>query len=252
MQQPAPSPGEGTLPQSVPIDLDAVVLAPGDHDRREDGVDLMELVAWCAGERHSDLPRCASKILGAGFRSWNDDLPDADRQQLKVYGPMLVGTAANRQVEQARALMAFDGLARLQLPTWLELAGATELAGQLADSRPVTDTASADAFLPLLEAAMHDASGRWAAAPERHWPEARAAIGASGGVMLWEMARASRRFRSHAIDAARAASGEACGAAVAAGADTVAVVAKLQAPTHALLRRMIGVASVSAAAPPRA
>jgi hypothetical protein len=136
--------------------------------------------------------------------------------------------------------MAFDGLARLQLPTWLEVAGAAELAGELADTRPVTDTASADALLPLLMAAMHDASGRWAAAAERHWPEARAAIGAAGGVMLWELARASRRFRSHAIDAARAASGE----AVAAG-DDVGAVAELQAATHELVCRMIGVTSVS-------
>jgi hypothetical protein len=38
-------------------------LSHGSHDRREDGMCLMEAVAFLAGERHSDRPVCACPVL---------------------------------------------------------------------------------------------------------------------------------------------------------------------------------------------
>jgi len=50
---------------SAPFDLDAITLASGAHDRRTDGVCVMEAVAWWAGEDHSDRPECASPVIAA-------------------------------------------------------------------------------------------------------------------------------------------------------------------------------------------
>ena len=50
---------------SAPFDLDAITLARGAHDRRTDGVCVMEAVAWRAGEDHSDRPECASPVIAA-------------------------------------------------------------------------------------------------------------------------------------------------------------------------------------------
>ena len=48
------------------IDLDGIVLDKGAHDTREDGVCVMEAVAWYAGEDHSDAPACVSALAGVG------------------------------------------------------------------------------------------------------------------------------------------------------------------------------------------
>ena len=64
---------------------------------------VMEAVAWVAGEPWSDSPECASPVLGAFLRSWNDSLPDDDRQDLKRYIPRLVGSRGTAEQEDARA-----------------------------------------------------------------------------------------------------------------------------------------------------
>jgi hypothetical protein len=238
------------------VDLDTLALQRRKHDRREDGMDIMEAVAWFAGEEHSDHPRCASEVVAAGLRSWNDDLDDAARQQLKAYVPLLVGSNALVAVELIRAWMALDSLVREHTPTWLREAGtrlqeddAIDVADRLADAAPISDAASADAVFPLLTEALGQATRLW---DGKNWPEARAAIGASGGVALWRVVSESRAAESAAIDATRAASGQASGAAAAAGVDLDVIVAKLQASTHAVFRRMIGVTAVSAMALPSA
>lgn len=46
-------------------------LAEGSHKSIDDGACLMEAVAYVAGEKFSDHPECASKVLGAFGRSLN-------------------------------------------------------------------------------------------------------------------------------------------------------------------------------------
>src|SRR5512133_2354521 len=213
-------------------------------------MDIMEAAAWYTGEPHSDHPRCTSEVIAAGMRSWNDDLPEGPRQQLKAYVPLLVGTDAPIAVELTRAWMALDGLVREHTPAWLREAGAYDVADRLAGAATIGDAASADAAFALLTEAMQDATRLWASKGGAKWAEARAAIGASGGVALWRVVSESRAADSAAIDAARATSGQASGAAAVAGVDLDVIVAKLQASTHALFRRMIGVSAVSAMALP--
>ena len=61
---------------------------------------VMEAVAYVAGEEWSDHPECASTVISAFLRSWNDSLSDEDRQMLKPLIPKLVGTRRRRRTRR--------------------------------------------------------------------------------------------------------------------------------------------------------
>ena len=141
---------------SAPFDLDAITLAYGAHDRRTDGVCVMEAVAWWAGEDHSDRPECASPAIAAFLRSWNDALPDDDRQQLRRWVPEVVGTNAGPAVDAELSWIALDWLVRVHAPAWLRLAGLIEQAALLTDMAEITP-ATCPSILPTLTAVCSDA-----------------------------------------------------------------------------------------------
>ena len=53
---------------------------------------LMSLVAFLAGEPHSDAPGCASPLVQAFAVLVNDHMPRAARQRLKPFAPRIIGT----------------------------------------------------------------------------------------------------------------------------------------------------------------
>ena len=93
-------------------ELETITLKSGSHATREEGVCAMEAVAWLAGEPHSDAPECASPVIAAFLRSWNDNLPtDEDRQRLlRPLLPLVIGTRADNATELWRPYMALDWL----------------------------------------------------------------------------------------------------------------------------------------------
>src|SRR5579872_4097472 len=92
----------------------------GGHASLEEGMCVMEAVAWVAGEPWSDHPECVSPVIGAFMRQWNDDLDDEGRQRLKELIPLLVGKRDDR--DEQRGWMCADWLIRVYTPAWLELA----------------------------------------------------------------------------------------------------------------------------------
>ena len=52
----------------------------------------MSLVAFLAGEGHSDSPGCASPLVQAFAVAVNDLMPRAARQRLKPFAPRIIGT----------------------------------------------------------------------------------------------------------------------------------------------------------------
>lgn len=185
-----------------PLDLDTLFLAAGAHDSPQDGMCVLEAVAYLAGEPHTDHPRCASPVIGAFLRAWNDALADADRQELKRYIGRLVGSAASAEVEERRAWMACDWLVRTHTPAWLRLAGLTAQADRLA-ALPELSPGTVRSVKPVIEAVQEDARAARAAA----WDAARSAVGDAAGAAAWTAAREA------AGDAARDAVREAAGAA---------------------------------------
>ena len=176
------------------IDLESLVLAKGAHRSPTEGACVMEAFAFVAGEPWSDHPECASRVLGAFLRSWNDTLPDDERQQLKQYVPRLVGSKGTAEQEDARAWLAMDWLVRSYTPTWLRFAAST--APQYAEGL----AAHADrlAALPEFRAGMDVPSIRPAIAS------------ATAPVTTTEPCRATRRPRSASPSATTGSSSPKC------------------------------------------
>lgn len=103
--------------------IESVYLAKGAHDSFARGASVMEAVAYVAGEPFSDHPRCASPVVGAFLRAWNDRLDDETRQRLKPYVVRLVGTAGSDKDERRRRDMLWEWVLGTLVPTWLETAG---------------------------------------------------------------------------------------------------------------------------------
>lgn len=100
--------------------IDQHPLRRGAHPSRDDGMCAMEMVAWLAGETHSDEPKCTCPVLAAIVRAVNDNLGDERRDALlRPLLPQLVNTRATATVERQRGLLVLDALVRQLLPAWL-------------------------------------------------------------------------------------------------------------------------------------
>lgn len=145
------------------LNLDTITLSKGAHPL-EDAVCVMEATALLAGETKSDHPQCASPVVSAFLRSWNDTLDDETRQQLKRHIPALIGSRGTKEQEEARSWMACDWLVRTFTPAWLRLAGLDADADALEALPALTSKGLADAALPVIERARKASAAAWAAA----------------------------------------------------------------------------------------
>ena len=206
---------------STPVlDFDSIVLLKGGHSSRDEGVCALELVAWMAGEPHSDHPACVSPVLGDFCRNWNDNLDDATRQKMKPYLKRLIGTAGDEAADLRRSWMAFDWLARECGPEFMDLTPALHASAAALCALPeITDRASLDAAMPTIEAARKESAAAWDAARAAVWDAAWDAAGAAAWEAAW--------------DAAWDAAGDA------AGRTLQPVVDRLQGSAFQLLDRMI-------------
>jgi hypothetical protein len=194
---------------------DAIPAPTGDRD-----LCIMEAVAYVAGEPWSDAPACASPVVSAFLRNWNDSLPDAERDRLlpaDVWVLRLVGSHGSPEIEERRAYLALDWLIRTYAPMWLDLVpdlrphaaalrglpgivdlATAERAGQAV--RPARAAARAAAWDAARAAAR---AAAWAAAGATAGAAARAAAGDAAWAAAWDAARVAAR--AAAWDAARAA-----------------------------------------------
>jgi hypothetical protein len=242
--------------------VERLILGKGSHSSMEAGACVLEAVSFVAGEPWSDHPECASRVIGAFMRTWNDDLDDAGRQKLKPYIVKLVGTKASAAIENKRAWLITDWLVRHHTPAWLDLAGCTEQAAALRSLPEIDSAASAKSAQPKIKdasdrayaamtaawAAAWAASGdawaasgdagdvamaaAWAAAGDVAWDAAKdvamAAAWAAAGDVAWDAAKDAARAAAGAAagdvawDAARAAAGAAAKDAATTAAMTAA------------------------------
>ena len=68
------------------------VLDCGYHKTREEGMCLMELVAYLAGEEHTDLPQCSDPLISMAAQEMNDFLWHDERQRLIPLAWEIIGT----------------------------------------------------------------------------------------------------------------------------------------------------------------
>lgn len=213
--------------------LDTIVLHSGAHPSRTEGVCLLEAVAWWADEPHSDSPQCVCPVLGAFGRVWNDGMrSDAERDQLKPYVPVLVGTRGTGEDAARRAWLALDWSVRVSTPAWLDLAGLADHAQRLRNLPDIdasnmgddVDDPESRAERQLIEEALSDARS------------AGAAAGAAAREAAWAATAAGAAAWAAAREAARAAAAEALDPTV----------DELQRSAHHLYRQMIAAGPHSA------
>ena len=199
-------------------ELATITLKSGSHATREEGVCAMEAVAWLAGERHSDAPKCACPVIGGFLRSWNDALTtDESRQRLLLpLLPLAVSTRADDDTELMRSYMALDWLIRVHGATWMQLAGLDDYAKALSGLDELDSPMAVEKAVPLLDAAREVAE----AAGEAAWEAARATARATAWAATWEAAGAAAG--EAARTAAWAATWEGAGAAAGEAARTAA------------------------------
>jgi hypothetical protein len=200
-------------------------LAAGNHE--PDGLAcVMEAVAFVAGEPWSAHPECACPVISTFLRSWNDALPDSERNALlRPLIPRLIGTRSTPALEIKRSFMAADWLVREYTPAWLRLAGLSEHANALASLPEITSMRQVPSLREPVAAARSAArSAAWDAA----WAAAGDAAWAAAGDAAWDAAR------SAAWDAARSA----------AWAALMTTRKELQQSALALVERMIDAGGV--------
>jgi len=95
----------GQARKTMPANYQTVRLAPGRHQRPDDGVCVMELASMLAGERLTDHPRTVCPTLAALLRGYNDGIDAGRRQSLKYYAAASLGTAGGRAAARTRRRM---------------------------------------------------------------------------------------------------------------------------------------------------
>jgi hypothetical protein len=160
-------------------------ILPGSHRSRGEGMCAMEMVAWLAGEEHSDGPSCTCPVIAAFVRAFNDFLPDTEARDrwLRRLLPRLIHSVASRRVEHARGLLAVDRAIRVLAPLAAAARGDHELAATLRALPP----AAAAAALRDLARALPPRTPR-----EITWLVARAAEGSAPATWIAAVARIAR------------------------------------------------------------
>ncbi len=91
-----------------------VVLVRGKGNPRKGKLCIMSLVAYLAGEGHTDRPRTASRVIRDFAVSLNDLAPQEWRQELKPFAPRIIGT--NDGHDRARARILYRAIMEEVIP----------------------------------------------------------------------------------------------------------------------------------------
>lgn len=181
------------------VDLDSIRLSYGGHESREEGMCLLEAVAFVAGEPHTDNPQCVCPTLAAFGRSWNDALSDEDRNRLlRPFIPRLIGTRSTVEVEYRRTFMATDWTVRTCAPVWLRAAGLGDEAESLEALHPLDSAGGCLGAASMIAQVRDAARAAWAAAgavaKDAAWAAGVEAVRDAGVYSAWAAAGAGAGY----------------------------------------------------------
>jgi hypothetical protein len=173
--------------------LAGIVLLRGSHETQEEGMCLLEAVAYVAGEEHTDRPICVDTLLAEMGRELNDLLPDDLRQLLMPVIPDLPGTADDG-FDLERSYMALDWLVRVCLLAWLEHSPACrEVASNVRGLDMIVDTASAERAVPVVRHAQQTARDAAEATAKNAAGVAAGVAASAAGAVSWSTAWIARK-----------------------------------------------------------
>jgi hypothetical protein len=125
--------------------LNKLTIASESHTSRDEDLCALELVAWLAGEPHSDCPSCTCPVIAAMVRKLNYGITD-DAMRTRLLGPilpLLLDTAVDSKVMRVRAYIAADYACREAAPIALEAYRRSDWASRLCGLAPIVDRATA-------------------------------------------------------------------------------------------------------------
>lgn len=187
-------------------DFGPLSLSQGSHTSPSDGMCIMEMVSYLAGEPWSDTPGCSAPTLSSYSRVINDKAPQYVRDQLQTRVLQLIGTA-DPDAEVARAEHFAWAAITIFAPYALRAEGSHAAAETLASfDRSAGLPAAARAAKEVAYTANY-------AADAAAWAAATAATDATAGGLAKEVAYAARAA-AYAPGAAAYAAGAAAVAAV--------------------------------------
>ena len=114
-------------------------LSSGAHKSPQDGICIMECVAYINGEEHSDKPACACPVITAFAIRTNDWMIDSERSQLLPFVLRIAGSKATKEIERQRGYIAADYAVRVFAPIALRARSLEDLAKRMEECQPITD-----------------------------------------------------------------------------------------------------------------
>ena len=105
--------------QTLAQDLPRIPLARGAHATPEDGMCVMECVAYVMGEGHTYTPKCACPVAATFAMYVNDNYFKVHEDALRQRVFLLAGSRQSEDVTVARAYYLFDCLLRTVIPAAL-------------------------------------------------------------------------------------------------------------------------------------
>jgi hypothetical protein len=99
---------------STTTTFQTVRLSRGKHRSSDDGACVMELASMIAGEPFTDRPQSVCRTIAALLRSYNDMVRTSRRQDLYRLASDVIGTRADRAVEEARVRRCLAALEELE------------------------------------------------------------------------------------------------------------------------------------------
>jgi hypothetical protein len=184
--------------------LDQFPLRHGAHSSPADGMCAMELVAWLAGEPHTDEPECTCPVIAAYVRAVNDAIPtDVQRERLlRPLVPHLIRTRGTAADEQARGFVVVSAMVHEFVPHLLETARFVTAAQHLRVMAEITDADGAKAALAVMaERGVPLPAARWVLlrasegmAPARYVGTAAQMLRGSGRSAMEMLARTAARL----------------------------------------------------------
>ncbi len=166
------------MPSIIQERLDSLqsrVLLSGAHSDVEQGMCVMEAVAFVAGEEFSDHPKCACPVTAEFLRSWGDVIPDDESRTrlLKPLVPRLVGSRSSKQVEQRRADLVFDWVIRTNTAHLLDMTPELKEHAAALRALPPLLSKKASVYAQPTIVAAREAAKKSAAARAAAWDAAR-------------------------------------------------------------------------------
>ncbi len=146
-----------------PEDFGPFTLSASSHSGPSQGMCVMEMVSFLAGEDWSDMPACSSPVVSRFCQVLNDRMGQDFRDKLQSYVPRLIGTASPEYDQKRAEYLAWQAI-KVFAPIALDAAGLPDQA-EILRSFDVSLGLSAAAAAAAAAAADADAA---AAASVRH------------------------------------------------------------------------------------